>query len=221
MAPLAYNRNTTLIEINWLLFIIASVAVILTPGQDLLLVMSRSMTQGAAAGVATAAGVSSGLMVHTLLATLGIGAIVMASQWLYLTMKFIGAAYLVYLAVSLLRASGTAVLAEASERRSLRKLYVDGAISNVANPKIAIFYFAFLPQFVSAQSASMTLAVFMLGASFALLTFLIKAPVGYFSGHLSLWFRQHPRYLTGVYRLSGCMLLGLGAKLVLDERSRL
>ncbi|MEM7258389.1 MAG: LysE family translocator, partial [Pseudomonadota bacterium] len=180
-----------MIEINWVLFIIASVAVILTPGQDLLLVMSRSMTQGAAAGVATAAGVSSGLMAHTLLATLGVGAIVMASQWLYLTMKFVGAMYLIYLGVSLLRVNNTGLQADLTQHRSAGKLYFDGAFSNVANPKIAIFYFAFLPQFVAPQSENPTLAIFILGASFALLTFLIKAPVGYFSGQLSNWFKDN------------------------------
>ena len=209
-----------MLDINWLLFLIASVAVILTPGQDLLLVMSRSLTQGAGAGVATAAGVSSGLVMHTLLATLGVGAVVMASEWLYLTMKFVGAAYLIYLGVSLLLVKDTAILSQANDTRPIRKLYVDGAFSNVANPKIAIFYFAFLPQFVPAQSEYPTLAIFVLGLTFSALTFVIKAPMGYYSGKLAGWFRASPVYLLSVYRVSGCMLLMLGAKLVFDERSR-
>ncbi len=207
-------------EIDWVLFIAASVAVILTPGQDLLLVMSRSVTQGAMAGITTAAGVSSGLMVHTALATLGVGAIVMASQWLYLTMKFVGAAYLVYLGVSLLMVKNTDLLSRESHHRSLLMVFFDGAFSNIANPKIAIFFFAFLPQFVSADETRPVFGVFLLGAGFAILTFVIKAPVGFYAAKLSALFKRRPVYLLSVYRMSGCLLLILGLKLILDESGR-
>ena len=92
-----------MLEVNWLLFIVASLVLIPTPGQDMILVMSRSVAQGPAAGVVTAAGVSMGLVGHTLLATLGLGAILRASEWLFLALKLIGAAYLVYLGIQLLR----------------------------------------------------------------------------------------------------------------------
>ena len=92
-----------MIEVTWLLFVFASLVLIATPGQDMILVMSRSMTQGSAAGVATAAGVSMGLVGHTALATLGLGAILRTSEVLFLLLKLIGAAYLVYLGFQLLR----------------------------------------------------------------------------------------------------------------------
>lgn len=201
-------------DIHWALFLVASVAVILTPGQDMLLVMSRSLSQGATAGVATAAGVSTGLLVHTVLATLGVGAIVMASDWLFQTMKFVGAAYLIYLGVSLLLANENKLLTGSSAFRSLRKLYFDGAFSNVANPKIAIFYFAFLPQFVGGVNEQSAIAISLLGSMFALLTFVIKAPVGFCAGQLSKWFMRNPVYLQAVYKCSGSLLLFLGAKLM-------
>lgn len=207
-----------MIEVNWTLFVIASVAVILTPGQDMVLVMSRSIAQGASAGVATAAGVSSGLLLHTVLATLGVGAIVQTSEVLFLVMKVVGAAYLAYLGISLLRVKSSEILTEVSSRRSNWKLYCDGAFSNVANPKIAIFYFAFLPQFVFAEADHPTMSILVLGISFALLTFIIKAPVGYFSGQLSHWFLQKPMYLISIYKLSGITLIGLGVKLVLEKQ---
>jgi threonine/homoserine/homoserine lactone efflux protein len=93
-------------EASWLLFIVASLVLIATPGQDMILVMSRSIAQGSAAGVATAAGVSVGLVGHTLLATLGLGAILRTSEWLFLSLKLVGAAYLVYLGLQLLRSRG-------------------------------------------------------------------------------------------------------------------
>jgi len=207
-----------MIDVNWFLFVVASIAVILTPGQDMVLVMSRSIAQGANAGVATAAGVSSGLLLHTLLATLGVGAIVQTSEILFFAMKVAGAAYLVYLGISLLRVKSSDVLTQASNKRSNWKLYCDGAFSNIANPKIAIFYFAFLPQFVSAGASSPIMSIFALGSSFALLTFIIKGPVGYFSGQLSQWFLQKPRYLISIYRLSGITLIALGMKLVLEKQ---
>lgn len=207
-----------MIDGNWLLFIVASVAIIVTPGQDMVLVMSRSIAQGAKAGVATAAGVSSGLLLHTILATLGVGAVVQTSQALYLFMKIAGAMYLVYLGVSLLQVKSSDILAQESGKRSNWKLYCDGAFSNIANPKIAIFYFAFLPQFVTSGAGSPTASIFALGTSFALLTFFIKGPVGYFSGQLSEWFLRKPKYLISVYRTSGIVLIGLGLKLVLEKQ---
>ncbi len=207
-----------MIDINWVLFTIASVAIILTPGQDLVLVMSRSLSHGAVAGVITAAGVSSGLMAHTGLATLGIGTLVQTSELLFTVMKIVGAAYLLYLGVSLLRVKNSDLLSGKTSQRSISKLYLDGAISNVANPKIAIFYFAFLPQFVVPGAANPTWSVFLLGTSFALLTFLIKGPIACAAGQLSQLVTANPAYLIGLFKISGATLIGLGLKLVLDSR---
>jgi threonine/homoserine/homoserine lactone efflux protein len=201
-----------------MLFLIASLAVILTPGQDLFLVMSRSISQGAGAGAMTAAGVSSGLLVHTLLATVGVGAIVQASEWLFTAMKIVGAAYLLYLGVSLLRAGSSELLAEESKARPLFRLFIDGAVSNIANPKIAIFFFAFLPQFLAPGAENPTLLIFILGVGFAVLTMLVKGAVALFSGQLSGWFRQKPVYLKSLYRVSGVVLVALGVRLLFEKR---
>jgi len=131
----------------------------------MVLVMSRSIAQGAAAGVATAAGVSVGLVGHTILATAGLGAILRTSEWLFVVLKLAGAAYLIYLGIGQLRTRRTELDVRASSKRSLARLFLDGAVSNVSNPKIAIFYFAFLPQFVPPSAADATLAVFVLGYS--------------------------------------------------------
>ena len=207
-----------MIEASWLLFIVASLAVIITPGQDMMLVMSRSLTQGAAAGVATAAGVSLGLLGHTVLATIGLGAILQASEWLFLALKLAGAAYLVYLGVTLIRAKRADLHAGSGAQRSLGRLFLDGALSNLSNAKIVVFYLAFLPQFVPASAQQPTLSVFALGVAFAVLTFLIKGPVGIFAGALSGWLRSRPSVLSWVYRSSGAILIGLGVKLAFERR---
>ncbi len=207
-----------MIEVSWFLFTVTSLLLIVTPGQDMILVMSRSVAQGAAAGVVTAAGVSLGLVGHTVLATLGLGAILRTSEWLFVALKLAGAAYLVYLGIGLLRSKATELAVSAGARRSLARLFADGALSNVTNPKIAVFYFAFLPQFVLPGAAHPTASVFALGLLFAALTFVVKGPVGLFAGLLSGWLRARPAMLTGLYRTSGAVLIGLGAKLAFERR---
>jgi threonine/homoserine/homoserine lactone efflux protein len=205
-------------DANWLLFIMASLVLICTPGQDMILVMSRSIAQGAGAGVAIAAGVSVGLVGHTVLATLGLGAILRTSEWLFVSLKLLGAAYLVYLGVQLLCSRSHDLAVPAGAPRSLKRLFFDGALSNVSNPKIAVFYFAFLPQFVRPDAGQPTLAVFLLGLVFAGLTFLVKGPVGLGAGMLSQWLRRRPQVLACVYRSSGVLLIGLGLRLAFERR---
>lgn len=208
-----------MVDVSWLLFTIASLLLIVTPGQDMVLVMSRSIARGAAAGVVTAAGVSVGLVGHTVLATLGLGAILRTSEWLFLTLKLFGAAYLIYLGIGLLRTKVTTLVVEPSSQRPLTRLFVDGAISNMSNPKIAVFYFAFLPQFVQPGAEHPTLSVFVLGMLFAALTFAVKGPVGYFAGMVSGWLRSRPGGLVWLHRSSGAMLIALGVKLAFERRA--
>jgi threonine/homoserine/homoserine lactone efflux protein len=208
-----------MIDVSWLLFTVASLLLIVTPGQDMVLVMSRSIAQGAAAGVVTAAGVSVGLVGHTVLATLGLGAILRTSEWLFLALKLVGAAYLIYLGISLLRTRTTELVVQTAANRSLARLFVDGALSNISNPKIAVFYFAFLPQFVLPGATQPTLSVFVLGLLFAALTFLVKGPVGFFAGLLSGWLRSRPGVLAWLYRSSGAVLVALGVKLAFERRA--
>ena len=206
-------------EVTWLLFIVASLVLIVMPGQDMILVMSRSIARGSAAGVATAAGVSVGLVGHTILATLGLGAILRTSEWLFVALKLAGAAYLVYLGIQLIRAAKHELAVSADAPHSLWRLFFDGALSNVSNPKIAVFYFAFLPQFVLPGATHPTLSVFVLGLVFAGLTFLVKGPVGLGAGLLSGWLRSRPQVIAWLHRTSGAVLIGLGLKLAFERRA--
>jgi len=205
-----------MIEAAWLLFIATSLLVIATPGQDMMLVMSRSVAQGPAAGVLTAAGVSTGLVGHTVLAALGLGAILRTSELLFAALKLVGAAYLVWIGIGLLRTQASELVLQGAAPRSRGRLFFDGAFSNLSNPKIAVFYFAFLPQFVPQGAAHPTLSVFALGLAFAGLTFVVKGPVGLFAGLLSGWLRARPRALVGLHRTSGAVLVGLGLKLAVE-----
>lgn len=208
-----------MLEVSWLLFLTVSVLIILSPGQDMVLVMSRGMGQGAGAGIATAAGVSLGLVGHTVLATLGLGALLETSQLAFTVLKYVGAAYLFYLGLRLIFSAAHRLENAVRAKASLRRLFAEGALSNLSNPKIALFYFAFLPQFVPAGAENPALLIFTFGVVFAVLTFVIKAPVGFGAGALSDWFRAHPKALAWVYRSSGTVLITMGLRLALEERA--
>ena len=207
-----------MIEAHWVLFLLASIVVIATPGQDMLLVMSRSITHGTRAGVATAAGVSVGLLGHTVLATAGLGALLRTSEWLFTAIKLVGAAYLLALGAQLLLTKSAAIAAGASSPQPLPRQFLTGAASNITNPKIAVFYFAFLPQFVAPDAGQPTLTIMILGIAFAVLTFLIKGPVAVFAGSLAAWFRSRPSALVWLHRGSGVVMVGLAVRLALSRR---
>lgn len=202
-----------------IVFIFTSIFLIITPGQDMILVMSRSISQGCKAGVSTAAGVSVGLLGHTVLATLGLGALLSASEVLFTAMKFIGAAYLIYLGIRLFRNSHAGLNISDLPVVSLRKMFLQGALSNLSNPKIAIFYFAYLPQFVSPGTVNPTTQLFILGLTFAALTFIVKGPIGWGAGILSGWLRSRPAVIGWINRSSAVVLVGLGLRLALERRN--
>jgi len=201
-----------------ILFIITSLVVIITPGQDMVLVLSRGITQGSKAGVITAAGVSLGLLGHTLLTSLGLGAFLMASDIIFTVLKYIGALYLVYLGVQLITSKCHKIEVKQLSNQSMKQIFTTGALSNISNPKVTIFYFAYLPQFISSNVNEPALYLFILGVSFALLTFLVKGPVGYLAGKFSVWITSRPTILKLIDRTSGTILIGLGVKLALEER---
>jgi threonine/homoserine/homoserine lactone efflux protein len=200
-------------------FFITSIILIITPGQDMILVMSRSISQGWKAGVSTAAGVSVGLLGHTILATLGLGALLRTSEVLFTAMKLIGGAYLFYLGIKLIRNGHSGLNINNLPSASLRKMFFQGILSNISNPKIAIFYFAYLPQFIPSSAENPTTLLFVLGSAFALLTFFIKGPIGYGAGILSGWLRSRPSVIGWVNRSSGMVLIGLGLRLALERRN--
>jgi threonine/homoserine/homoserine lactone efflux protein len=206
------------LEVITLLFIFSSLIIILTPGQDMILVMSQSISHGKKAGIITAFGVSCGLLVHTLLATIGLGSLLMASTWLFDVIKFIGAAYLIYIGYQLLLSTNPKLSIKTLPKVSYKKMFMQGAFTNIMNPKIAIFYFSYLPQFVTLNEGNESLQFFILGITYAILAFFIKAPIGFISGVLSLWIQSRPMVLKYINKTSGVILIGLGLKLATQER---
>ncbi len=206
-------------ETQFILFLATSILVILTPGQDMFLVMSRSIALGKKAGVVTAAGVSVGLIGHTILAFCGLGAILKTSVVLFTAIKLIGAGYLLWLGFNLLRSRGQSLHFSAVAEMPLQRLFLQGAISNISNPKIAIFYFSFLPQFISTEFGNPAQILLILGLMFALLTFCLKAPIGFAAGSLAHRLRENPAIQLWLNRCSGFILMVLGLRLAFSERN--
>ncbi|MGZ5032123.1 MAG: LysE family translocator [Usitatibacter sp.] len=201
------------------LYVLASLALIATPGQDMIYVITRSLAQGRFAGVCSAVGVCLGILVHTALAALGVGAILQASETLFFALKLTGAAYLVYLGIRLLlsREARQEIRGGAAPLSPLA-LVRQGVLSNVTNPKIVLFFFAFLPQFVDRASAHPTRDLVFLGVLYALLALPVKVGVGLAAGGLSERILRSPSAMTWINRASGTVLIGLGLRLAVTER---
>jgi len=180
--------------------------------------MSRGIAQGAKAGIVSALGVSIGLLGHTVLAAFGLGALLMASELIFTVLKYLGASYLVYLGIRLIFRQSSEFEIDKPTDNTFKKLFLEGSLSNMSNPKVTIFYFAFLPQFISADISHPTYYLLALGISFSLLTFLVKAPVGYFAGVASARIRSRPIVIKLINRISGTVLIGLGVKLAFEQR---
>ena len=201
------------------LYVAASLALIATPGQDMLYVITRSLAQGRFAGVCSAIGVCLGILVHTALAALGVGAILMASETLFVMLKLVGAAYLVYLGLRLiLGREGARLEGGASGRHSPLSLVWQGVLSNVTNPKIVLFFFAFLPQFVDPASVHPTRDLVFLGVLYAAMALPVKVAVGLAAGTLSKRALRSERALLWVNRVSGGVLVALGLRLATVQR---
>jgi len=132
--------------------------------------------------------------------------------------KFIGAAYLIYIGYQLLSSKNSSFETKELTKVSYKKMFMQGAITNIMNPKIAIFYFAYLPQFILVNNGSDSSQLFLLGLTFAILTLLLKASIGFISGLLSFWIKERPTVLKYMHKTSGAILIGLGLKLATEQK---
>lgn len=200
------------------LFVAASWALILAPGPDMIYVISRGMAHGRQAGIVSAVGVICGILVHTTAAALGITLIFQTSASAFLIVKYLGATYLIYLGVKAWQEKSAFNLQAPSTGASSRALLWQGVLSNVLNPKIAIFFLAFLPQFVDSRSGQVALQMTTLGLTFAGFGLCFLAVVGYSAGAIGGWLKRRPYYVHFLQRAAGSVLIGLGVRLALVER---
>ncbi|WP_394741957.1 LysE family translocator [Natronococcus roseus] len=191
-------------------YLLAAGAMILSPGPDTVYVLTRSVGDGRESGLASAAGISVGVLIHTLAAAVGLAAVFRASEVAFAAVTYVGAGYLVYLGVRTIRE--TELLAEGDEAAVEENPFREAVIVNVANPQVALFFLAFLPQFVDGASHVPT-QLSVLGGIYALLTMAYLGTVALASSGVRTLLTTRPRLATGVQWLSGLVLIGLGLRL--------
>ncbi|MBP9943926.1 MAG: LysE family translocator [Desulfomicrobium sp.] len=198
--------------VHYPLFILTAVTLNLYPGPDTLYILGRSAAQGRAAGVVSALGIGSGAVIHSLLGALGLTAVVAASAMAFSVIKWAGAAYLVYLGVSMLLAKNEGP-AKASPPQSLRRIYVQGVLTNVLNPKVALFFLALIPQFIAPGAAHPGLAFLILGLTFVTTGTMWCLIVAVAGGVLNRLLGGGGKGGLWLKRAGGGLLAGLGLRL--------
>ncbi len=201
-----------------LAFLAASVFITLAPGPDNLMVLSVGVSRGRAAGMGFGIGCALGCFTHTLWATLGIGAAVLGSPATFTTLKMAGAAYLVYIGFMAWRHAGESTMVNLDAGKEPLAVHVRrGFIANAVNPKVMLFFIAFLPQFVDPARGEVWPQMLLLGALFAAQTVVIFGSLGWFSGSLGARLQRNPQWALWLDRGAGILFIALALRLVLAQ----
>jgi len=204
---------------DWLIFAFAALAIVLTPGPNMVYILSRSLCQGRRAGVISLFGVVAAFVVHMLAAALGVTALFMAVPLGFELLKWAGAAYLLYLAWQALR-PGAGSMFEARDLPidSPRRLFVMGFFTNLLNPKIAIFYLSVFPQFVAPANGSLFQQNLILGLTQIAISFTVNLTIALSAAFLARWFARRPGWLAIQRYVMGFVLAGLAVRLATEQR---
>lgn len=202
-----------------LVFAAAALLMVLTPGPNMIYLISRSICQGRTAGVISLLGVIAGFLVHMLAAAIGLTALFLAIPLAYEVLKWAGAAYLLYLAWQAVKPGARSPF----EARDLpadppRKLFLMGFITNVLNPKIAVFYLSIFPQFVSPEHGSVFTQSLVLGSTQIAISFTVNLVIALSAARLAAWFLRNPKWLALQRYFMGCVLAGLAVRIASEQR---
>ena len=199
-------------------FFIASALLAIAPGPDNLFVLTQSALHGKISGIMVVSGLCTGLLLHTGAVALGVAVIFQASALAFTVLKLAGAGYLVYLAWCSFRATPERIGMKGGQNKSLGVLYRRGIIMNVTNPKVSIFFLAFLPQFADPDRGPISLQMVVLGGIFILATILVFGTVALVGGTLGDWLNRSGRAQRVMNWIAGSIFVGLALKLATAER---
>ena len=201
-----------------LAFLLTAVMLTATPGPDNLMVLSVGMSKGRRAGIVFGLGCALGCLSHTVLAVIGVGAILAASPMAFTALKWAGGAYLIWLGTQALRHAGAVRIDGSSNNQapaeSLRRTFSKGLVANAINPKVVLFFLSFLPQFVDASRGSMELQLGLLGLLFTAQAAVLFGLLGYFSGSVGAWINRQPQVGQWLDRLAGTVFIALGVRMI-------
>ena len=199
-------------------FFTASVILALAPGPDNIFVLTQSALYGKLSGICVMLGLCTGLLVHTTAVAFGVAAIFQVSTIAFIILKLVGACYLVYLAWQNFRASASDLSATSDKGYSLGKLYRRGIIMNITNPKVSVFFLAFLPQFADPSTGSLTLQIICLGGIFIVATILIFGSIALLAGTIGGWLAKSTKTQILMNRIAGSVFIILALKLSTAQR---
>ena len=199
-------------------FLGVAAALAAVPGPDNIFVLTQSALHGRVAGLIVTFGLASGLMFHTTAVALGVAVIFQTSQYAFVALKYAGALYLIYLAWRAFTASISQFDGLETDSETVPKQFIRGLLMNIANPKITIFFLAFLPQFVDPINGSIIAQFYQLGALMVVTTIVIFGTVALAAGTLGHWIKGSPRTQVWLNRVSGIVFLSLALKLALTEK---
>ena len=200
-------------------FLVAALLLAFAPGPDNVFVMTQAALRGRSAGLRVVLGLCTGLIVHTTAVAAGVAVIFQESQLAFSLLKYTGSAYLVYLAWQAFRARpAPAGSADSPPAEAARRLYLRGIVMNITNPKVSIFFLAFLPQFVDEKAGHVTLQMFALGGIFILATLVAFSLMAVLAANAGARLGQSARAQTIMNRIAGVVFLGLAVKLATTER---
>jgi len=201
------------------LFILSGLLLNITPGQDVAYIVSTGAARGWKAGALAALGVNTGCLVHVTAAALGLSAILATSATAFTVVKFVGAAYLVWIGIAMWRENGGNGHSEgAKAQKSLRSVYSKGFLTNALNPKVALFFLAFLPQFVATDSPNKPMALLILGVIFTVNGTFVNLAYAFAAARTAALFNGGGRYKTWIKRAAGTLFLGMGVRLAMADR---
>ncbi len=203
---------------NFAIFFAASWALILTPGPDMLYVITRGIANGPRAGVISAIGITIGLLIHTLFAAFGLAVILSASATAFMVVKYAGALYLIYLGIKAIRDRTGLSFNNSVTSKGTGAIFAQGMLTNLLNPKIALFFLAFLPQFVSPANGNVPLQMATLGLIYALCGIIFLTVVGYCSGSIGKWLSTHRSWARRIRWFTGSIFFTLGLRLAFAGR---
>lgn len=195
-------------------FLAAAVLITVAPGPDNLMVLALGMARGRSAGMAFGLGCAVGCLSHTMLAALGISALIAASASAFAAIKIVGGGYLLWLGVQALRKTRPTGAGEPPPEPGLRRLFARGLLANAINPKVILFFLAFLPQFVNAGRGHAGWQMAQLGIVFTLQAALIFGAIGWSAGRLGQWLARRPSVGVWLDRIAGGIFVALGLRLI-------
>jgi len=201
-----------------LTFFLASVLLALAPGPDNIFVLTQSSLYGKRSGLSVMLGLCTGLVVHSFAVALGVAVIFEQSALAFSALKLAGAGYLLYLAWQAFRASATKIQGKGNGEIRLLKLYGRGIIMNITNPKVSIFFLAFLPQFADPSRGPVWMQILILGGLFILSTILVFGGIALLAGTIGHWVNRSDRAQKIMNRVVGIVFVGLALKLATTER---